>query len=199
LPKRTNLALVAIVLMAQSSCNFSHDQLTFRAKVSDFRRPSNALIGNKKSDDTIEVTLPGKLLNPAQPIALVSRAQSDYSMPERAAVTIVSANTAGDVSWIVDNYLPEQRTAVAEGLSDPDTAQRNAGYYRALGKVSLTGWTEIRGDRVLFLQGVDEDGDATFIAITLSKTSSGWKQTDALQNDDTFELIWTALHTGGIR
>jgi hypothetical protein len=199
LRKHTNLALVAIALIVHSSCNSSHDRLTFRAKVSDFRRPSNALVRNKRPDDAVEVTLPGKLLTPAQPIALVSRAQSDYSTPERAAATIVSANTAGDVSWIVDNYLAEQRGIVGERLADADAAQRNVAYYRGLGKVSLTGWTEIRGDRVLFLQGVDEDGDATFIAITLAKTPSGWKQTEALQNDDTFELVWTALHTSGIR
>ena len=196
--RRIKLAAAAIALIAQSSCSFSHERLTFRAKVSDFRRPSNVLIRNKQPDDAVEVTLPGKQLNPMQPIALVPRAQSDYSTPEHAAAAVVSANTAGDVSWIVDNYLPEQRAAVAEGFSDPDAVQRNTGYYRGLGKISLTGWTDIHDDRVLFLQGLDEDGDATFIAITLAKTPSGWKQTDSLQNDDTFELVWTALHTGGV-
>jgi hypothetical protein len=198
LRRHIKLACLAIALIAQASCNFSGDRLTFRAKVSDFRRPSNTLIRNKQPSDAVEVTLPGKLLNPAQPIALVSRPQSDYSTPERAAAAIVSANTAGDVSWIVENYLPEQRPAVGEGFADPDAVQRNTNYYRNLGKVSITGWTEIHDNRVLFLQGLDEDGDATFIAITLAKTPSGWKQTDSLQNDDTFELVWTALHTGGV-
>lgn len=168
-------------------------------KVSDLRRPSNALVKGKPPDDSVEITLPGQLLNPAQPISWIPRSQSDWSTTGHAAASIISANIAGDIPWIIENYVPTERAAIAKQLSNPEAAQRNRDYYRNLGKISLTGWTEIHGFIVLFLQGLDEDGDATLNSFTLSKTSSGWKQTNALATDDTFEFVWTALHTGGVR
>jgi hypothetical protein len=187
------------VWIVQCACGLTHDRLTFRAKVSDLRRQSNSLIHNKRPDDTIEITLPGKLFNPAAPVNLISRAQADLSTTEGAAASIVSANTAGDIPWIIENYIPSDRPAIVKQFSDPASAQRNTNYYRNLGKTSITGWTEIGHYTVLFMQGLEEDGDATLIAIVLSKTPSGWKQTNALQNDDAFELVWTALHTSGVR
>jgi hypothetical protein len=166
---------------------------------SDVRRASNSLIKGKQPNDSVEITLPGILLNPPQPIPLIPRTQADATTPERAAASIISANSSGDIPWIIENYVPAERPAIAKQFSDPQAAQRNREYYRNLGKISQTGWTEIHGYTVLFLQGLDEDGDATLISITLSKTPAGWKQTTALSNDDTFELVWSALHTGGVR
>ena len=197
MPRRTKLICAAIALIAQCACGLTHDRLTFSVKVSDFRRQSNSLIKNRQPDDTVEIALPGKLLNPATPVKLIPRAQADWSTTEHSAASIVSANTAGDIPWMVENYVPSDRPAFVKQLTDRSAAERVRAYYRNLGKISITGWTEIRGFTVLFLQGLDEDGDATLISIALSKTPSGWKQTDALQNDDTFELVWTALHTGG--
>jgi hypothetical protein len=199
LRRRIKLAGVAIVWIVQGACGLTHDRLTFRAKVSDVRNRSSAFVKDKQPDDSVGITLPGKLSNPPASVKLISRAQADSSTTEGAAAAIVSANTAGDISWIVENYIPSDRPAIAKQFSDPAAAQRNTNYYRNVGKISITGWTEIGSYTVLFLQGLEEDGDATLIAIVLSKTANGWKQTNALQNDDTFELVWTALHTGGVR
>jgi len=130
---------------------------------------------------------------------MVSRSSADWSAPERAAASIVSANLAGDVSWITDSYVSAERDEVRKQLSDPAAAQRTRDYFRSMGKVEMTGWVEVRGYRVVFLLGRDQDGDATFASITLSRTAAGWRQTNALAGDDTFEAVWAALHTGGVR
>jgi hypothetical protein len=36
-----------------------------------------------------------------------------------------------------------------------------------------------------FLLGRDTDGDTSIASVTLSRTGSGWRQTDALAEDDT--------------
>jgi hypothetical protein len=196
-------ALVALAIIAaaiaQCDCGLGGDRLTFRVKAADFRRHSNSFVKNKQPDDLVEIVLPGKLLNPAHAVILISRGQADWSTTEKAAASAVSANTAGDISWIVECFVPAEREAVAKRLSGPAAAQSARDYFRNLGKVSITGWTELRGITVLFLQGRDDDGDATIITIALSKTPAGWKQTDALASDDTFDVVWTALHTGGVR
>jgi hypothetical protein len=180
-------------------CRSHQEGLTFQAKVSDLRRPGNALAKGKRLDEIVEITLPGQLRTPPTPLALVSRSDADWSTPERAASSSVSANLAGDVSWIVESYVPAERDEVRKQLSDPAAARRVRDYYRSMGEVEMTGWADVHGFTVVFLLGRDQDGDATFASVTLSKTASGWRQTNALAQDDTFEVVWTALHTGGVR
>ena len=193
------LAAAAGCAILQLACGTRGDRLTFRVKVSDVQHQANSLLKNKQPDDYVEITLPGKLLNPATPVNLISRSQADWSTPEHAAASILSANAAGDPSWMIENYVPSEREAVSKRLSDPDVLRTTVSYYQDLGRTSMTGSAELRGFTLIFIQGLDEDGDATLLALVLSKTPTGWRQTDALAHDDTFEIIWTALHTGGVR
>jgi len=96
---------------------------------------------------------------------------------------------------MIDSYLPSERSE----HSDPAAARHASDYYRNMGKIQMTGWAKVRAFTVVFLLGQDEDGDATVATITLANTDSGWRQTNAIAEDDTFEVIWTALHTGGVR
>ena len=191
-------AVVFGAVVVQLACARG-DRLTFRAKVADVQHRANSFLKNKQPDDSVDITLPGKLLNPPAPLNLIRREQADWSTPEHAAESILSANSAGDGAWMVENFVPSEREGVSKRVSEPEVIRGTENYYRNLGKVSETCWTELRGFRVLFLQGLDADGDATLISITLSKTAEGWRQTDALAHDDTFEIVWTALHTGGVR
>ncbi|MCU1339569.1 MAG: hypothetical protein JWO19_5150 [Bryobacterales bacterium] len=190
------MVAILITVVAQSACS-SKDRLTFEAKVADLRKPSNSFAKNKAASDLVEITLPGKLLQPPVPVNLVRRGEADWSTPEHAVVSIFSANVAGDVSWIVENYVPDEREEVRKQFADPAAAQRVRDYYRNAGKPVITTSAEIRGFTVLFLLGLDDDGDATFLSAALSKGPWGWKQTNALARDDTFDLVSTALHTAG--
>ncbi len=196
---RSRLLALAAAAILQSGCGTLGDQLTFRVKAADVQHKNNSLLKSKQPDDYVEITLPGKLLNPATPVKMISRSQADWNTPEHAAVSILSANAAGDAAWMVENYVPSEREGANKKLSDPNVLESTENYYQNLGTVSMTGWTELRGYTLIFIRGVDEDGDATVLVLTLSKTPDGWKQTDALAHDDTFEIVWTALHTGGVR
>jgi len=192
-------AAAAGCAMLQLACGTLGDRLTFRAKVADVQHRTNSLLKNKQPGDYVEINLPGKLLNPTTPVNLITRNQADWSTPEHAAASILSANAAGDPSWMIENYVPSEREAISKRLSDPDVLRTTVSYYQNLGRAAMTGWTNLRGFTVVFIQGLDEDGDATMLALALSKTPTGWRQTDALAHDDTFEIVWTALHTGGVR
>jgi hypothetical protein len=196
---KLSLFALAAGLLLQSACGLLSDRLTFRAKVADVQHRTNSLLKNKQPDDYVEVTLPGKLFNPATPVSLIPRNQADWSTPEHAAASILSANTDGDRSWMIENYVPAERAAIDKRFSDPDVLRTTVSYYQNLGRTSMTGWAELRGFRLVFLQGVDEDGDTTVLALALSKTPTGWRQSDTLAHDDTFEIVWSALHTGGVR
>jgi hypothetical protein len=193
-------ALISVIsVLAQSSCRSTPARVTFEARVSDLRKPSNSFARNKAPDDLLELSLPGKLLQPPAPVNLVPRSATDWTTPEHAMASIVSANTAGDVSWMLENFVRSEREGVARQLADPAAVKRIRDYYSNAGKASITASVEIRGFTVLFLLGLDDDGDATFLNAALSKTPEGWKQTNALADDDTLDLVSAALHTASAR
>ena len=83
----------------------------------------------------MEVTLPGQLRRPPIPLPLVSRRDADWSTPERAAASVVSANLAGDVSWIAENFVRAEREKVASGFPIPAIASQTFAFFRNMGKV----------------------------------------------------------------
>jgi hypothetical protein len=189
---------ILVAILAQFGCG-RQQRLTFQAKVADLGRQNNALAMNKRPDDFVEITVPGQLLRVPIAVSLVRRSEADWSTPEHAVASILSANMAGDLSWILDNFVPAERDAARKQLSDPAIARRTRDYYRYSGKVEMMGWAEVRGFDIVFMRGLDEDGDATFLAEVLSKTPSGWRQTQALSKDDTYDVVWTAIHAGSAR
>jgi hypothetical protein len=182
-------ALISVIsVLAQSSCRSTPARVTFEARVSDLRKPSNSFARNKAPDDLLELALPGKLLQPPAPVNLVPRSATDWTTPEHAMASIVS-----------ENFVRSEREGVARQLADPAVVKRIRDYYSNAGKASITASVEIRGFTVLFLLGLDDDGDATFLNAALSKTPEGWKQTNALADDDTLDLVSAALHTASAR
>jgi hypothetical protein len=190
---------IVIATLAQFACRRGPERVIFQARVSNLRRQTNSFARNKRPDDFAEVAVPGRLFTPPVAVSLVGRSEAGWSTPESAVASIVSANLAGDVPWIVDSFVPAEHEHAGKQFVDPAAAGRTSVYYRGIGKIEMTGQAEVRGFTVVFLRAVDEDGDANFITLTLAKTPSGWRQTDALSEDDTFEVIATAVRTGGIR
>ena len=187
-----------IAVIAALSCGKGAGPLTFEARVSDLRRPGNHLARDKNPDDLIQVRLPGQLIAPPVAVDPVSRDQADWSTPERATASILSANRAGDTSWAVLNFVPAEREGIARQLADRGFAQSTFATYRNMGKVHITARAEQSGFTVVFLRGLDEDGDSSLMTVVLAPTPLGWRQTNALVNDDTFDVVWTAFQTGGM-
>ena len=185
--------------MLELSCGPRVERLTFQVRVADLRKPGNALAKGKRPDDMMKVTLPGKLLRPPVEVQLIERRQADWSTPERAVASILSAGASGEASWIVENFVPGERERVARQFDSPAVAKRTQDYYRSLGKIVITGQAEISGVTLLFLLGNDAEGDPTLVPAPLAKTALGWRQTGALSGDDIYDVVWAALHTGEVQ
>jgi hypothetical protein len=188
-----------IAALAQFSCGPPSGRVTFQVKVGDLRKPANSFATNKRPEDLVEIALPGRMLEVPAVMKLVHRSEGDWSTPESAAASIMSANVAGDVPWILQSFLPAERSEALKQLADPVAVERGRESYAAMGKFQMTGWAEIQGFTVVFIRGEDEDGDSTVMTVSLSKTPAGWKQTDALAHDDTLDVVSVALHTGTVQ
>ena len=187
------LSVAAAVLCQQIG------RLTFRAQVSQLPLQNNPLARNKRPEDFVEITLPGLLRNPPLAVELIPKAQADWSTPEHAMASIRSANTAADADWILLNFVPAERSGVHEMIRDPEVFQRNTDYHRSVRKAEITGSAIYGKFIIIFLHEESEAGQARTVPVTLTRTASGWKQTNALSKDSTFDVVWTALRNGGVR
>ena len=195
---RTAGAILIIAVIGQYCCSRS-DGVTLQARVADLRRPGNVFAKNKGADDTVQLKLPGQVLDRPARVQLIMRGQADWSTPENAISSILSANAAGDVPWMLLNYVPAERNMALKQFSDPNAVERSRESYRAIEKFERTGWVQIRDFRVVFVRGEDVDGDPTLMTVALLRTTSGWKQSDTLANDDALDVVLTALHTGTVQ
>lgn len=192
--KRFCLAIAAALL---AGCGAP--DLTFEAKVADLHKPGNHLAYKKEPEALVTFKAPGKMLDPLAPLGRVTREQADWSTPEHAAESVISANVLGDLPWIVRNFVSGERPEAGRQLQDPLAAARTRAYFMNLGTVKLMGWAEFGAARIMFLRGDDGDGDASVATMVLAKTAEGWRQTTALSRDDRFDMIVTALHHGGVK
>jgi hypothetical protein len=173
-------------------------RLTFRAPASQLQQENNSLAKNKSPEDLVEVTLPGRLHNPPLPIHLIQKTQADWSTPESAMASIRSANTAGDSDWILLNFVPEERQKLQKLMRDPAVFHKNTEYYSSVQKAEITGWAEYGKFKIVFLREESAAGKGRIAPVTLTRTPSGWKQTNALSGDDTLHLVWAALTSGDV-
>jgi len=188
------LAALLLPVFAQDA-----GRLTFRVLVSDLGRQTGSFAKNKRPEDLAIVTLPGRLFDPPHSISLIERSRADWSTPESVIASIRSANTAGDPEWIVQNFVPAERAGVQKMLADPAIAKRNSDYYKSVRKVDVTGSTQLRNVTIMFVREESDGGKGIVLPVTLTKTSSGWKQTNILSSDDTFDVVWMALRSGSVK
>jgi hypothetical protein len=190
------MRLAAGILLLLAACGAS--KLTFEARVADLRKPGNHFLVGKEPEDSVRVTIPGKILDEAVAVEKVQRSQADWSTPEHAVASVISSNTAGDLPWIVQNYVPAERPEAGRQLTDPMAAARTRAFYLNLGSVKLTGWADIDGKRIMFLRGDEGDGDSSIATVVLAKTREGWRQTIELNRDDRYDAVIAALHHSGV-
>ncbi len=193
------LAIVMLALIAEVCCGPKSERLTFQVSAGDLRKPGNALAKGKRRDELVTVTVPGKLFRPPLEVQMVERQHADWSTTEHAVASILSAGASGDVSWIVENFVPAERERVAKQFANPAVAERTKSYYSNLGTVTITGQAEIGGATLLFLLGRDAEGDPSLVPAPLKKTTSGWRQTGALSGNDVYDVVWAALHAGEVK
>jgi hypothetical protein len=131
-----SLAMLTAVL-AQFSCGVRPDRVTFQAKVADLRKPGNSFARNKRPDDLVEITLPGRMLEVPAVVKLVGRREADWSTPESAVAAILSAQVAGDVPWILQSFVPAERNEALKQFADPVAVERGRESYAAMGKFAI--------------------------------------------------------------
>lgn len=171
-------------------------QLVFRAGVGDLLIRTESSAQGQSAEDTAEVRLPGRLLEPPREIALVSKEAADRKTPLAAAASDYSAFRADDDDWILENFSDDNREEVLGLLADQNVREANRRVFAALGSMQVWGEAEWQGYRLVLTR---YNGESTAgVVVTFVKTPEGWKRTNALRSDETFDVVLAAFRSGTV-
>ena len=191
--------LVLVFLPMPLAMGQDAGRLLFRARVSDLWLQTSSYAKNRHPDACLEVALSGRLHHPPVSVGLIERSAADWSTAERAMESIRSANAAGDRGWLIDNFVTKERSDLISLLDDSAIIKRNQDHYRSIQALEITGSAELRGHTVLFTRQMLTDALIRIAPATLVKTTSGWRQTNALSRDEAFDVVWAALRADKVK
>jgi hypothetical protein len=172
-------------------------KLLFRVQIGDRGMKTDAISKGKTLGDYSEVTLPGALIKPPQKLAPVAKANAKFDTPVNAAAADFSAEKSDDADWIVSMFAPGDRADVKSMLADTAMRTRNRGIFAHKDARYVRGQANYKNYVLLFI--VDGNLDNAPNVLAFVKTPDGFRRTNALSADDTFDIVWSALRLGEVR
>jgi len=191
------LALSVGTSSAQQEAGIAAQKILFRVKVSDRMMETNALAEGKKLSDFSEITLPGRLYAPPIKATAVKRSSANWDTPVAAATADFSAQKADDADWIAESFVPGDRAEVQSLLGNKGIRARNLELFQKMNARYISGEANYKDYVLLFVR--DGDPKAFPKVMALEKTPKGYRRTNALSRDDTFDIVWSALQNGEVK
>lgn len=181
-------------LSQQKSLIEPDTEISFRIKVSNVGLQNSSLVQGKLPTDLVEVKLLGQLYNPPKQFTPISKQTANWNTPIDAAVADFSAFKEGNDEWILENFVPEDEKDIRTFLNDKEAYEQNKKIFEARTERDITGEVKYKEYAIVFVR---DTGQAHPVPLTFKQTSSGWKRTNALSNDKTFDIVFSALYNGG--
>lgn len=192
------LLILAASLIGRSAALAQTSQhLIFRVKVGDLLLQNSSLASGKAPAEFVELTLPGKLYAPPIQIAPIPKSIAKWDTPIAAATADFSADKADDDKWIAENFAPGDRAEVRQMLDDKEIRQRNSSIFRNQNVRYIAGEAKYKNYTLLFVR--DGSISAAPKVMTLEKAAEGYRRTNALSKDSTFDVVWSSLRSGEVK
>jgi len=188
------MSAITIDAFAQTS---GGGKLLFRVQIGDRGMKTDAISKGKTLTDYSEVTLPGSLIKPPLKLAPVAKANAKFDTPVNAAAADFSAEKSDDADWIVSMFAPGDRANVKSMLADRAMRERNRGIFAHKDARYVRGQANYKNYVLLFIVDGNLDNAANVLAFV--KTPDGFRRTNALSADDTFDIVWSALRLGEVK
>ena len=166
-------------------------RLTFRARVSDLGLQNSSYAAGKSADDIIEIVLAGKRTFVAKPIFPIAREMASRETLTTAATSDFFAFRTDNADWILENFADADQTEVRGWLDDKNVRTANQRYYAKLETMQVWGEAELGDYRLVFVRYNNDK--ATNTVMTYTNTPQGWKRTNALKADETFDVVFAGF------
>jgi hypothetical protein len=194
------LIAAALIISSASVHAFAQTaggKLLFRVQIGDRGMKTDAISKDKTLTDYSQVTLPGVLIKPPMKLAPVAKANAKFDTPVNAAAADFSAEKSDDADWIVSMFAPGDRSDVKSMLADKAMRERNRGIFALKDARYVRGQANYKNYVLLFIVDGNLDNSANVLAFV--KTPDGFRRTNALAADDTFDIVWSALRLGEVK
>ena len=172
----------------------NNEEILFRVKVSNVGLQNSSLLNGKQPTDWVEIRLPGHLYDPPKQFTPVSKQAANWKTPIDAAVADFSAFKADDKDWIVEDFVPAEKASIVGLLNDKSAREKNKALFGRRTKRFITGEADYKEYSIVFVR---DSGEAHPVPLVFKKTPSGYKRTNALSQDETFDIVFSALYNGG--
>lgn len=179
--KQTEKKKKIIFRIRKSQLWFKHDELK-----------------DKKDNDIIEVSLNGELYRVSVPVKEVTRKDIDLSTPEGLVASYFSASKEGDINWILENFVNEEKDKIQSLFSDRKTLKESKKGAKSIKQELITGKVEYKDYVILFIEQESETRQKVTEAVACKKTKDGWRLTNELSQDKTFDIVFAALSNGRV-
>jgi hypothetical protein len=196
------IAVIIVALVSATSVDaFAQTsgggKLLFRVQIGDRGMKTDAISKGKTLTDYSEVTLPGALMKPPLKLAPVAKQNAKFDTPVNAAASDFSAEKSDDADWIVSMFAAADRAGVKSTLADRAMRERNRGIFAHKDARYVRGQATYKNYVLLFI--VDGNLDNAPNVLAFVKTPDGFRRTNALSADDTFDIVWSALRLGEVK
>lgn len=174
------------------------NKLTFHAKKNTLWLESSKKLSTNKDSDTVEISLSGELYNNPKKIDAVNKNKVNRSTLEGIVASVFSANKSGDLKWIINNFVDEDKDLIRELFKDKKLLNDSKIDAQKVEAEYLTGYATYRDYTILFVEQYYDEGKKVTEPLACTKTKDGWKITNSLNNDETFDVIFAALASGEV-
>ena len=199
-------AVLIVAVFALSSCQPAEEspegavsfkgKLLFEAQIQDLELRSGSHTEGKSPEDVIGAETHGRLLRTPRTTQETTKSEADRSTPVAAAISDYSAFRANDADWILENFSDDNRNEVLGLLASDDARKRTFLIFSYLNSFEIWGEAEWQGYRLVMARyNGDQEGG---VVLTFRETPDGWKRTNALREDETFDVIISAFRTGTV-
>ncbi len=171
-------------------------RLVFQTQIQNLELRSGSHVEGKSPEDAIGAETPGRLLRTPRTIEETTKAAANRGTPVAAAISDYSAFRAGDGDWILENYSDDNRSEVLGLLASEVARERTFLIFSYLKTLEIWGEAEWQGYRLVLARYNGEKKGGT--VLTFRETPDGWKRTNALREDETFDVIISAFRTGTV-
>ena len=197
LQEATNKLLEKKIELGKKTSIIESGEIKFKAKRANlwFKEKSQ---DQKKLSEFVEISLPGKLYTPAKEITTIEKKDVDRSTIENAVASVFSANRAGKVDWIVDNFIDKDKTKVKSLFKNKKILEDSQTDSQKIVAVYLIGQADYKDSVLVFIEQDYIDGRRVKESIALKSTENGWKVTNEFSSDETFDIVFAALSSGEV-
>jgi len=177
----------------KSSSAASNKHIVFSVKMSDLGLQNNSLARGKQPAEWVEVRLAGQLYDPAKRFGPLTRKAANWTTPIDAAIADFSAFKADDANWILDDFVTQEKDAVRSLLNDKAAREKNSTLFKDRAERYVTGEANYKDYVFVFVRDTGQEHPSP---LTFALTANGYKRTNALSGDETFDVVFSALRNG---